>query len=479
MDKMELKKVFPDNFLWGGAISANQAEGAYLEDGRGISNVDLIPYGSERLNIKLGLVENPSIENNKYYPSHYGIDFYHKYKEDIALLAEMGFKIFRTSISWSRIFPNGDEELPNEEGIKYYISLFSECRKYGMEILVTLSHFDVPMGLVNKYGSWRSRKLIDYFIRYAEVCFDRFGSLVNYWITFNEINIVLHSPFSGAGIAFKENENKEEVKYQAAHHMLVASAAVVKLLHNKLPNSKIGCMIAGGSFYPYSCNPNDVLMAYEKDRENLFFIDVQSRGYYPSYCEKIFRDKNININITAEDREILKNTVDFISFSYYSSRCSAYDTSDKEINSGNVVKSVKNPYLKTTKWGWSIDPIGIRITMNQLYDRYQKPLFIVENGLGAVDTINADESINDDYRIEYLREHIKAMLDGIYDGVELMGYIVWGCIDIVSSSTGEMSKRYGMVYVDKNDDGTGSLKRFKKKSFCWYKEVISSNGQKI
>lgn len=461
------------DFLWGGAIAANQAEGAYLEGGKGISNIDMIPHGKNRMAVKLGNVENPSFHEDEYYPSHTGIDFYHNYKEDIQLLKEMGLKLFRTSISWSRLFPKGDEKTPNPEGLNFYKNLFSDCKKQGMEILVTLAHFDIPMHLVTEYGSWRNRKTIDFFERYAKVCFEHFKE-VKYWITVNEINIVLHSPFSGAGIAFKEGENVEQVKYQAAHHMLVASAKAVKLLHEMNLNSSIGCMIAGGSFYPYSPNPEDIFKAYNDDRENTFFIDIQSRGYYPSYTQSLFKKKNVSIEMAPEDEEILKHTVDFVSFSYYSSRCSS--ASSTELNEGNVVKSVKNPHLKLSEWGWPIDPLGLRITMNQLYDRYQKPLFIVENGLGAYDEIE-DGYINDDYRIDYMREHIKAMKDGIDDGVVLLGYIAWGIIDLVSASTGEMSKRYGMIYVDKNDNGSGTYKRMKKKSFSWYKNVIASNGE--
>ena len=470
---------FPDNFLWGGAIAANQAEGGYLEDGKGLTTVDMIPHGKNRLFVKLGNMYPVEFIEGENYPSHEAIDFYHHYKEDIALMGEMGFKTFRTSIAWARIFPNGYDEVPNEKGIAFYKSMFEECKKYGIEPLVTLCHFDVPMGLVRKYDSWKSREMIDEFVKYARVCFERFDGLVKYWLTFNEINILLHSPFSGAGISFKEGENKEQVKYQAAHHELVASALVTKLAHEINPDNMVGCMLAGGSYYPYSCNPEDVWMAMNKDRENLMFIDVQARGYYPSYSARVFKEKNIVLDIREGDLEILKeNPVDFVSFSYYQSRCASADM-NAETTAANIVKSVKNPYLKASDWGWQIDPLGLRITMNALYDRYQKPLFIVENGLGAVDKIEEDGSINDDYRIDYLREHIKAMGDAIEDGVELMGYTTWGCIDLVAASTGEMSKRYGFIYVDKDDQGNGTLQRRKKKSFDWYKKVIASNGKDL
>ena len=470
---------FPEDFLWGGAISANQAEGAFREGGRGLSNIDVIPHGTERLEIKTGNIPQPELKEGEYYPSHEGIDFYHHYKEDIALMAEMGFKVFRTSISWSRLFPEGDEETPDQAGIDFYRNMFLECKKHGMEPLVTLCHFDIPMGLVEKYGSWRNRKVVDVFLRYANTCFQEFSGLVKYWLTFNEINIILHSPFSGAGIAFQEGENKAQITYQSAHHILVASALATKRAHEWDPGNQVGCMLAGGSFYPYSCNPEDVWESVKKEQENLFFIDVQVRGAYPSYARKLFHDKNVSLIMEEEDLEILKSTVDFLSFSYYASRCVAADMNDKTANEGNIIRSVKNPYLKTSQWGWSIDPLGLRITMNQLYDRYQKPLFIVENGLGAKDEIRQDGSIQDDYRIDYLRSHIQAMKEAMEDGVDLMGYTVWSCIDIVSASTGEMSKRYGLIYVDRADDGSGTLRRRKKKSFDWYKKVIESNGDNI
>ena len=466
----------PENFLWGGAISANQAEGAFQDGGRGLCNIDMIPHGAQRMPVKLGHVPHPVLHDDTYYPSHDGIDFYHHYKEDIALMAELGLKVFRTSISWSRLYPNGDEDTPAPEGIAFYRSVFYECRKYGIEPLVTLCHFDIPMGLVEKYGSWRSRRTLDCFIRYAETCFREFSGLVRYWLTFNEINIVLHSPFSGAGIAFQEGEDKNQVIYQSAHHMLLASAQAVRLAHEYDSANRVGCMLAGGSFYPYSCNPADVWEAIKKEQENLFFIDVQTRGHYPSYAGRIFAEKGVHLQMEDGDPEILKTTVDFISFSYYASRCVAADMNGKTANEGNVARSVKNPYLETSQWGWAIDPLGLRITMNQLYDRYQKPLFIVENGLGAVDEVNPDGSIDDSYRIGYIKKHIEAMKLAMEDGVDLMGYIVWSCIDLVSASTGEMSKRYGLIYVDKNDDGSGSCERKRKKSFYWYQDVIRKNG---
>lgn len=470
---------FPQGFLWGGALAANQAEGAHLEGGKGLTTVDMIPHGPHRMAVKLGQEKRFSLREDEFYPSHGAIDFYHRYREDIALMAEMGFTVFRTSIAWARLYPRGDEREPNPEGIAFYRALFEECKKHGIEPLVTLCHFDVPMHLVTEYGSWRSRQMVTFFTRYARTCFEAFDGLVKYWLTFNEINIMLHSPFSGAGLVFEEGEHQDQVKYQAAHHELVASALATRIAHEVNPANQVGCMLAGGNFYPYSCKPADVWTALEKDRENLFFIDVQARGAYPAYAARVFRDKGVTLVKEPEDDEILKHTVDFVSFSYYASRCAAADMNQGNTSEANVVKSLRNPHIEVSEWGWGIDPLGLRITINTLHDRYQKPLFLVENGLGAVDEVNEQGEIEDDYRIAYLREHIQAMGDAIADGIPLMGYTSWGCIDLVSASTGEMSKRYGFVHVDRDDAGHGTLARRRKKSFWWYKKVIASNGEDL
>lgn len=468
----------PEGFLWGGATAANQCEGAYLEGGRGLANVDVVPHGKDRFPVGLGKLKMTECDEEHYYPSHEAIDMYHHYKEDIALFAEMGFKCYRFSIAWSRIFPMGDEAEPNEEGLKFYEDLIDECLKYNIEPLITLCHFDVPMHLITSLGSWRNRKMVDLYVKYCETLFVRFKDKVKYWLTFNEINMLLHMPFMGAGLLIEEGENADKIKYQAAHHELVASALVTKRAHEINPDFMIGCMLAAGNTYANTCAPEDVWKSMEMDRENYFFIDVQSRGYYPSYALKMFDCKGIHPVMEAEDEKILKeNTVDFISFSYYSSRLTSADPEISKTTQGNVFATLRNPYLKASEWGWQIDPLGLRITLNSLYDRYQKPLFIVENGLGAVDEVKEDGSIQDDYRIEYLREHIKAMEAAVNeDGVELLGYTPWGCIDLISASTGEMKKRYGFIYVDKDNEGNGTLKRSKKASFDWYKKVIASNG---
>lgn len=473
----------PDNFLWGGATAANQCEGAYREGGRGLSSVDVIPFGPDRMPVARGQMKMLACDSEHSYPAHEAIDMYHHFKEDIALFAQMGFKCYRLSVSWTRIFPNGDDEMPNEEGIRFYNDLFDECLRNGIEPLVTICHFDTPVALIKKYGGWKDRRMVDAYLRYCEVLFRQYGKKVKYWITFNEINMLLHMPFMGAGIVFEEGENPEQVKYQAAHHELLASAKAVKLAHEIMPDAKVGCMLAAGQFYPYTCAPADVYKAMECDRDNYFFIDVQARGTYPVWAVKRMEKAGVRIQTEAGDEDILKaGVVDFVSLSYYCSRCISSDPEIlKNKSRGNaVINAVINPYLKSSEWGWQIDPLGLRITLNTLYDRYGKPLFIVENGLGANDAVEEDGTIHDPYRIDYMREHIKAMMEAVNeDGIPLLGYTCWGCIDLVSASTGEMKKRYGMIYVDKQNDGSGDLKRLKKDSFYWYQKVIRTNGEDL
>ncbi|MGX7262362.1 6-phospho-beta-glucosidase [Enterococcus crotali] len=472
---------FRKDFLWGGATAANQCEGGYNEGGRGLANVDLAPVGPDRFPVITGEKKMFAFDGEHFYPAQNAIDMYHRYKEDIALFGEMGFKTYRLSIAWSRIFPLGDETEPNEEGLKFYEDLFKECRKYNIEPLVTITHFDCPMHLVEKYGAWRSREMVGFYENLCNVIFNRYKGLVKYWLTFNEINMILHAPFMGAGLYFEEGENKEQVKYQAAHHELLASAIATKIAHEVDPENQVGCMLAAGTNYAYTCKPEDVWAARKADRENFFFIDVQSRGEYPAYALKELEREGIELPIEDGDLELLKaHTVDFISFSYYSSRVQSTDPAINEKTAGNIFASVKNPYLEASEWGWQIDPLGLRTTMNDLYDRYQKPLFIVENGLGAVDTPDENGNVIDDYRIEYLAAHIQAMKDAVeLDGVDLLGYTTWGCIDLVSAGTGEMKKRYGFIYVDRDNEGNGTLKRSKKKSFDWYKKVIATNGEDL
>ncbi|WP_297077513.1 6-phospho-beta-glucosidase [uncultured Enterococcus sp.] len=472
---------FREDFLWGGATAANQCEGGYNEGGRGLANVDLAPVGKDRFPVITGEMKMFDFDDEHFYPAKEAIDMYHHYKEDIALFGEMGFKTYRLSIAWSRIFPLGDETEPNEDGLQFYEDLFKECHKHGIEPLVTITHFDCPMHLVEKYGAWRSREMVGFYENLCRAIFTRYKGLVKYWLTFNEINMILHAPFMGAGLYFEEGEDPEAVKYRAAHHELLASAVATKIAHEVDPENQVGCMLAAGTNYAYTCKPEDVWAARKADRENFFFIDVQSRGEYPAYALKELERKGIELPIEDGDLELLKeHTVDFISFSYYSSRVQSTDPKINEQTAGNIFASVKNPYLEASEWGWQIDPLGLRVTMNDLYDRYQKPLFIVENGLGAVDTPDENGNVIDDYRIEYLAAHIQAMKDAVeLDGVDLLGYTTWGCIDLVSAGTGEMKKRYGFIYVDRDNEGNGTLKRSKKKSFDWYKQVIATNGEDL
>lgn len=463
----------PKDFLWGGAVAANQCEGAYREDGKGLNIADVMTVGSKdkKRQITDGVVDG------LYYPNHEGIDFYHRYKEDIKLFAEMGFKCFRTSIAWSRIFPQGDEPSPNPAGLRFYHDLFDECHKYGIEPVVTISHYEMPLGLVQKYGAWRSRKLVDFFERYCRTIFTEYKGKVKYWMTFNEINAIEFGPWNPAGLLITPGENREQVIYQAAHHQFVASAKAVLLGHQIDPENKIGCMTLFGVVYPETCHPLDAKAADDMMSTMLAFADVQSRGEYPPHLLKNLERHGIAIQMEPGDLDLLRRgTVDYIGFSYYMSMVQAGRPTEAGQAKGNVVAGVVNPYLPSSEWGWQVDPMGLRLTLRLLYGRYQKPLFIVENGLGAEDKLEVDGTIHDPHRIDYMRAHIEAMAQAVEEGVDLMGYTLWGCTDLVSSSTGEMKKRYGLIYVDKNNDGTGDMSRHRKDSFYWYKKVIATNG---
>lgn len=473
--------TFPKDFLWGGATAANQTEGAYQESGKGMTIADVLPGGKTRLEILRGSrkLEDPS---EKYsYPNHSAIDFYHRYKEDIALFAEMGFQCFRLSVSWARIFPKGDEAEPNEAGLAFYDSVFEELHRHGIEPVVTISHYEMPLHLVKNYGGWKSRKLIDLFVKYSKVLFERYGSKVKYWMTFNEINSAFMMPFMSLGFSSEQEDCRKDPEiFQALHHQFVASSLAVKACHEMLPDAKIGCMSIAAPVYPYSCNPEDVLCAMQDEQMNTYFCnDVQIRGAYPNYIKRYWRENHITVEMQDGDLDIIKNhTVDYLAFSYYMSRTMRKNIADGEQITGNIMEGARNPHLKTSDWGWEIDPTGLRVLLNQLYSRYQIPLFIVENGIGALDKLENGE-VHDSYRIQYLHDHLCAAGEAIDDGVELMGYTMWGCIDLVSASTGEYAKRYGFIYVDKNDDGSGDLARYKKDSFYWYQNVISSNGASL
>ena len=463
---------FPKNFLWGGATAANQFEGAYDEDGKGLSIQDVVPKGFG------ARTEVPTSDNLKLK----GIDHYHRYKEDIALFAEMGFKVYRFSIAWSRIFPYGDDEIPNEKGLEFYDNIISECEKYGIEPLVTISHYETPLALATKYNGWANRKLIDIYLKYCETLFKRYKGRVKYWITFNEINSILRQPFMSGAINTPKSELSNSDLYQAIHHELVASAKAVKLAHEIDPANKVGCMVVGITVYPLTPNPDDILKVMDIDNDLYLFLDVQSRGEYPYFTKRRFEELGVHLDVTEDDKLALKDTVDFIAFSYYSSNCATSDPTLGEPSRSNMTPELrKNPYSKVSEWGWQIDPKGLRYTLNRFYARYGKPLFIAENGLGARDVLVDDgkgsKTVIDDYRIAYMSEHIKQIDEAIKDGVDVFGYTAWGCIDLISCSTAEIDKRYGMIYVDLYSDGSGTLERYKKKSFDWYKKVIESNGE--
>lgn len=468
-----MEGYFQKGFLWGGAIAANQCEGAYLEDGKGLSIQDVMPRG-----IAGPRSEYPGEDNKKLL----GIDFYHHYKEDIKMFAQMGFKILRLSIAWSRIFPKGDEKEPNQAGIAYYHRVLDECLKYGITPMVTISHYETPLHLSKKYNGWANRKMIGFYEKYVKVLFQEYGSKVKYWISFNEINSILEEPFMSGAIFTPKDELSMEELYQAVHHEFVAGALAVRHLHEMVPDGKMGCMLLSMPVYPMTPKPDDMMAMLEAERKNFFFGDVQVRGRYPEYMKRFFEKNKIELTITPEDEEILKNTVDYVAFSYYVSICESAQENENRRKS-NIIGGIPNPYLPASEWGWQIDPAGLRYTLNVLYDRYQKPLFIAENGLGAVDTPLVKEDgtlwVEDDYRIAYLREHLKEAAKAIDDGVPVLGYTAWGCIDLVSAGTGEMRKRYGFIYVDRHDDGSGTFKRYRKKSFDWYQKVIATNGKSL
>ncbi|MEG1527325.1 MAG: family 1 glycosylhydrolase [Erysipelotrichaceae bacterium] len=486
---------FPNKFLWGGATAANQCEGAYNVDGRGVVKSDFMSAGTavepryvtyvlpDGTKDKVSIFEQMpnhakcQLVDGDFYPNQEAIDFYHHYKEDIKLFAEMGFNVFRLSIAWSRIFPNGDEELPNQKGLDFYRDVFKELKKYNIEPLVTILHFDTPLYLEEEYGGWSNRKLIGFYDRFSELLFREYKGLVKYWLTFNEINMPLMSlDFTSSNIS---NELYQDV-YQTLHNQFVASARAVKKAHEIDPEYVVGCMVCSFGNYPLTCDPKDVLKNQQINQQKMYYCgDVMVRGYYPSYANRDWFQHGVNLDITKQDIEDLKNgTVDMYTFSYYSSSC----VSSKKVEmdgKGNLTRGAKNPYIQYSDWGWGMDPDGLRIVLNELYDRYQIPLMVVENGLGADDKVESDGSIHDQYRIDYMREHIKKMKKAIEDGVDLLGYTPWGCIDLISASTGEMKKRYGFIYVDRDNEGNGTMKRSKKDSFYWYKKVIKSNGEDL
>jgi 6-phospho-beta-glucosidase len=488
---VKARHTFPDGFLWGGATAANQVEGGTREGGKGLSVADCYSFDSsipkehwsdlwkQMTHAQVEEAQKP--DSKLYYPKRIGNEFYSHYKEDIALYAEMGFKCYRMSIAWTRIFPRGDELTPNEAGLAFYDDVFDELHKYGIEPIVTISHYEMPLALAVEYGGWTNRKLIEFFERYSKCLFERYKGKVKYWMTFNEINSIIRHPFTSIGVIEEGNTHLTQDEFQAAHHQFVASALATKLCHEIIPDAQMGCMISYQMPIPYSCDPDDIQRCLELQRQTLFFSDVQVRGYYPAYTARWFEDMGIEVKMEDGDAEILRaNPVDYVSFSYYmSTAASAHPERYSTVQGNLLTNGVKNPYLESSQWGWQIDPKDLRVALNQLYDRYQKPLLIAENGLGALDVIEKDGTIRDGYRVDYLRSHIEQMKEAICDGVDLIGFTCWGCIDIVSASTSQMSKRYGFIYVDLDDDGNGTLERRRKQSFEWYRQVIATNGENL
>ncbi|MFC6200497.1 glycoside hydrolase family 1 protein [Lactiplantibacillus nangangensis] len=483
---------FPKTFMWGGATAANQIEGAYNVAGRGLSVRDVMTAGSlkKRRTITYentdgtpgrGLVlpkgAHGKIFEDEYYPNHEGIDFYHHYKEDIALFAEMGFKMFRLSLSWSRIFPNGNEEEPNQAGLDFYHSVFDELKKYDIEPLVTISHFELPLYLEERYGGWSNRKLIDYYVHFAQTVLTEYQHEVRYWLTFNEINTTVMFLAIRSG---KTDDNSYQDAYQQLHYQLVASAKAVQIGHHINNDFIIGCMICGIVSYPLTPDPKDILKDRYAWEQNIFYSgDVQCLGEYPTFAKRLWHEHNVTLDITASDlNELKKGTVDLYTFSYYMSSISTTHDTDNMVG-GNFSMGAKNPYLKYSQWQWADDPMGLQYYLEVIYDRYKLPMMIVENGLGANDVVTKDEKIHDNYRIDYMKKHILAMKTALNNGVNLIGYTSWGCIDLVSAGTGQMSKRYGFIYVDQDDTGAGSMKRIRKDSFYWYQKVIATNGETL
>lgn len=479
-----MNRELPKDFLWGGAIAAHQAEGAWNIDGRGPSIADVMTAGGNGIPRKItkGVVEG------EYYPNHEAIDFYHRYKEDIQLFKELGLKCLRTSISWSRIFPTGQEETPNEQGLKFYDDLFDECLKNGIEPVVTLSHFEIPYAIYEDFGGFANKAVIPLFVKFAQCVFDRYKDKVTYWMTFNEINNQADGQepvhvWTNSAMIIEDDQEKEALVFQAGVNELIASAWAVNEGKKINPNFQIGCMMAYVPIYPYSCAPEDMIASVKANERRFFYSDVHVRGEIPTYTEKYWEQKGLTIDISEKERQILRQgTVDYIGFSYYMSGTitTLPDVEGRQTEDIPSAKLVKNPYITASDWGWPIDPVGLRYVLNTVYQRYDLPLFIVENGFGAYDQLTDSNEIHDDYRINYLREHIEQMKKAVVeDGVPLIGYTPWGIIDIVSFGSGEMEKRYGMIYVDKDNTGNGTLQRLKKDSFAWYQQVIETNGEQL
>lgn len=467
-----MKNYFPDDFLLGSAAAAYHNEGAFDQDGKGLMVADVLPHSPLD-----GRQESLDTFNLK----HLGVDFYNRYKEDISLFAEMGLKAFRTSISWARIFPKGIEEEPNEKALLHYDDMINELIANGIEPIITITHTgETPLYLADNYGGFLNKKVIDYYIKYVKTIVSRYSDRVKYWLTFNEINISSDQPFFHLGVDDKKIKESPELKEQLIYNTFLAHSRAIKTIKEIDKEALVSASTAIGPIYPYSMKPEDNLSAYFDTREMLFYTDVHVNGEYPSWKIKEINDKNISIDYTEEELEIIRNnTVDFLAFSYYMSGLSKDNEEMVDKHYSNEMTKLENPYLEYTEWDWPVDPVGLRILSNMLWDRYHKPLLIVESGFAKIESLeegpNGEPTVIDDYRIEVIRDHLLELNKAIADGVEVIGYTNWACQDFVSGTTGTMKKRWGLIYVDRNDDGSGSLKRFKKKSFYWYKKLNETN----
>lgn len=468
---------FPKDFLWGGAVAANQIEGAFDVGGKGLCIADINEFKGDlppekRENKEMSLAEVNQLLNkeNGNFPKRYSIDFYHHYKEDIQLLAGLNIKSFRTSFNWARIFPNGDESEPNEEGLKFYDNLIDELLKYGIEPLMTISHYEMPLNIAIQYNGWYNRKTMDMFTKYCEVLFKRYKDKVKYWILVNQINLIHIESFNHLGIPSDRVDNLMEAKYQGLHNELVACARAVKIGKEINPNFQLGVMASYGIPYPETGSSEDNLAALKYSQQEYYVTDMAVNGEIPYYMYRFYEDNDLNIEIIEQDKEDLKNTVDYVSFSYY------YTSNINSQSQGRF----HNSHIKVTNdWGWGMDPLGLRIALNQYYDRYHLPIIISENGMGFYEKMNEDGTVHDDYRINYIKEHIMQIKEAIHDGVNVIGYYPWGPIDLVSCSSSEMEKRYGFIYVDLDNELKGTGKRSLKDSYYWYQKVIASNGEEL
>lgn len=478
----EIPQGFPKDFMWGGAFAANQMEGAWQEDGKGLCLADINEFVDgvaldQKCNTEIttAFVRAAISSENRIFPKRRGIDFYHRYREDLALLGKdgLGLNTYRTSINWARIFPNGDEEQPNEAGLRFYDKLFDEVIKNGMTPMITMSHYEMPVHLALEYNGWCNKKLIDFFFRFGKTLLDRYHGKVKHWIIVNQINLIRHESFNHLGIPEDRVGNLEEAKMQGVVNEMISCAKITEYAHRHYPEAAIGMMMCGGPAYAATCDPEDVLAALKRNQMEFFYSDVLLRGNIPGYAYRYFSDNGFHIEISTEENDLLKNTSDFMSFSYYYTR--VYDAACMR----NGQDAYRNEKLPANPWGWSVDPVGLRILLNEYYDRYQKPIYITENGIGLKDALSPDGKIHDPYRIDYYRQHIIQMREAIRDGVDLRGYYLWAPIDIVSCSSSEMSKRYGFVYVDLDDYGKGSGARIKKDSYEWLEKAIRSNGEAL